>query len=48
VGGWCGEECGKEESVAGQFEVKYRSEKYLWTQKLNREDNSVDKYWGTC
>jgi hypothetical protein len=34
--------------VAGQFvAVKYRSETYYWTQKLNREDYGVDKYWGT-
>ena len=25
--------------------VKYRSETYFWTQKLNREDYGVDKYW---
>ncbi len=25
--------------------VKYRSETYCWTQKLNREDDGVDKYW---
>ena len=36
----------KKESVAGQFAaVKYRSETYCWTQKLNREDYGVDKYW---
>eukprot|EP00001_Collodictyon_triciliatum_P036382 06562_1 len=29
----------KQKSVAGQFAaVKYRSETYCWTQKLNRED----------
>ena len=34
----------KKKSVADQFAaVKYRSEKYCWTQKLNRED--YDKYW---
>jgi hypothetical protein len=32
-------------SVAGQFAVKYRSETYSWTQKLNRED--YGKYRGT-
>ena len=33
-------------SVAGQFAaVKYRSETYCWTQKQNREDCWVDKYW---
>ena len=36
----------KKKSVAGQFAaVKYRPEKYCWTQKLNREDDGVDKYW---
>jgi hypothetical protein len=25
--------------------VKYRSEPYCWTQKLNREDYGVDRYW---
>ena len=29
----------KKKSVAGQFAaVKYRSEPYCWTQKVNRED----------
>ena len=32
-------------SVAGQFAVKYTSETYRWTQKLNKEDYWVDKYW---
>ena len=33
-------------SVADLFPaVKYRSETYCWTQKLNREDYGVDKYW---
>jgi len=49
VGGGCGEECctsvEKKKSVAGQFAVKYRSKKCSWTQKLNREDYGVDKYW---
>jgi hypothetical protein len=32
-------------SVPDQFAVvKYRSETYYWTQKLNREDYGVDKY----
>ena len=32
----------KKKSVAGQFAaVKYRSETYCWTQKLNREDYGV-------
>ncbi len=35
----------KKKSVAGQFAAKYRSETYCWTQKLNREDYGVDKYW---
>jgi hypothetical protein len=30
----------------GRFSaVKYRSETYYLTQKLNREDYGVDKYW---
>jgi hypothetical protein len=45
VNGWGGEECRKEESVAGQFAVKYKSETYYWTQKLNKEDYGVDKYF---
>ena len=36
----------KKKSAADQFgAVKYRSETYCWTQKLNREDYGVDKYW---
>ena len=36
----------KKRRVAGQFAaVKYRSEMYCWTKKLNREDCGVDKYW---
>ncbi len=35
----------KKKSVADQCAVKYRSETYSWTQKLNREDYGVDKYW---
>ena len=35
----------KKKSVAGQFAVKYKSETYCWTQKLNREDYGVDKHW---
>ena len=35
----------KRKSVTGQFAaVKYRSEMYCWTQKLNREGYGVDKY----
>jgi hypothetical protein len=33
-------------SVAGQFAaVKNRSERYCWTQKLNRKDQGEDKNW---
>jgi hypothetical protein len=36
----------KKKSVAGQLAaVKYRSETYCWTRKLNREDSGVDKYF---
>ena len=35
----------KKRSAAGQFAVKYTLETYSWTQKLNREDYGVDKYW---
>ena len=36
----------KKKSLASQFAaVKYRSEKYCWTKKLNRKDYGVDKYW---
>jgi hypothetical protein len=35
----------KKQSVAGQFAVNYMSETYCWTQKLNRKDYGVDKYW---
>ena len=35
----------KKKSVTGQFAtVKYRSETYGWTPKLNRTDYGVDKY----
>jgi hypothetical protein len=35
-----------QQSVAGQFAaVKYKTETYYWTPKLNREDYGVDKYW---
>ena len=33
------------ESVAGQFAVRYKSETYCLTHKLNREDYEVHKYW---
>jgi hypothetical protein len=35
----------KKESAAGQFAVKYKSEKYCWTKKLSRDDYGVDKYF---
>ena len=36
----------KKKSGAGQFAaIKYKSEAYCWTQKLNREDYGVDKSW---
>jgi hypothetical protein len=35
----------KKKSVAGHFALKYKSETYRWTQKLNREDYGVHKYW---
>ena len=38
----------KKKSVAGQFARPILSiglETYCWTQKLNREDYGVDKYW---
>ena len=35
----------KKNSVDGQFAVKYKSETYSWTQKLNMEDYGFDKYW---
>jgi hypothetical protein len=36
----------EKKSVDIQFAVvKYRSETYLWAQKLNREDYGVDKKW---
>ncbi len=34
--------------LASLPQVKYKSETYCWTQKLNREDYGVDKYWGLC
>ena len=33
----------KKKSVAGQFAVKYKSETYGWTKKLNREGYGVHK-----
>jgi hypothetical protein len=45
VVGGCGEECVRKKIVAGLFAVKYRTETQRWTQKLNREDYGVDKYW---
>ena len=36
----------KKKSVAGQFAaVKYKSERYRRTKKLNREGYGVDEYW---
>jgi hypothetical protein len=35
----------KKKSVAGQFAVKYMSEMYCWTQKPNKEDYGVCKYF---
>ncbi len=35
----------KKKSVAGQFAVKYKSETYYWSQKLNKKDYGVDTYW---
>jgi hypothetical protein len=36
----------KKKNVPGQFAVvKYRSETYCWSKKLNREDYGLDKYW---
>jgi len=36
---------GKKKSFSDQFTVKYKSEKYFGTPKLNKEDYGVDKYW---
>ncbi len=37
----------KKKSGAGQFAaIKYKSETYCWTKKLNREDYGVDKVLG--
>ena len=33
----------KKKSVADQFAVKYKSETYCWTKKLNKEGYVVDK-----
>jgi hypothetical protein len=33
------------EAQNGQFAVKHKSDTYCWTQKLNKEDYGVDKYW---
>ena len=38
----------KKKSVADQFAVKYKSEAYCWTEKLNTDDYGVDKYWVCC
>jgi hypothetical protein len=34
----------KKKSVADKFAVKYRSETYCLTKKLNKEDYGVDKF----
>ena len=35
----------KKKSVIDQFDtVKYKSETYCWTKKLNREDYGLDMY----
>jgi hypothetical protein len=35
----------KEKSVSGQFAVKYKTETYCCTDKLNKEDYGVDKHF---
>ena len=35
----------KKTSVDGQFAVNYKSVTHYWTQRLNKEDYGVDKYW---
>jgi hypothetical protein len=35
----------KKKSVADEFAVKYKSETYCWTKKLDKEDYGVDKYF---
>jgi hypothetical protein len=40
---WIIESRQRKKSVADQFAVKYKSETYCGTQKLNREDYGVDK-----
>jgi hypothetical protein len=35
----------KEESVAGQFAVKYKTGTLSWTDKISKEDSGIDKYW---
>ena len=35
----------KKKSVADQLVVKYKSETYRWTKKINREDYGAHKYW---
>jgi len=43
--GWAVKSVKKKKSVAAQFAVKYKSETYCWTQKLNREEYGVGQYW---
>ncbi len=35
----------EKKSVTDQCTVKYKSETYNWTAKLNQADYGVDKYW---
>ncbi len=44
---WVGEEKSvkKKKIVVDQFALKYKSETYYWTRKLNRDDYGVDKYF---
>jgi hypothetical protein len=43
VGGGVVKSVETKSSVAGQFAVKFKSETYCWTQKLNKEDYGVNK-----
>ena len=35
----------KKKRLTGQVAVRYKSETYCFTQKINREDYGVHKYW---
>ena len=35
----------RNESVAGQFAVKYKTETLSWTNKVSKEDYGKGKYW---